>query len=111
GAEPVPETEPEPGDLTVVKSGSGAFTGSDLDLLLRRLKIDTILYAGVVTNACVLLTVASGFDLGYRQFLISECSAALSDEDQEDAERFMNVYLAEVVTAAEVLDVLEASAM
>jgi len=105
--------EPLPGlagprDLSVVKSGSGAFTATDLDALLRRLKIDTVLYAGVVTNACVMLTVAGGFDLGYRQYLITDCTGALSEKDQSEAERFMRTYLAEPVGAAQVVAVLRA---
>ena len=105
-ADVLPELGPEPGDLSVVKPGSGAFTGTALDSLLRRLDINTVIYAGVVTNACVLLSVAAGFDLGYRQYLISDCTGALDERDQQDAERFIDLYLAEVVTAAEVLDAL-----
>ncbi|KAA9162561.1 cysteine hydrolase [Amycolatopsis acidicola] len=88
-----------PGDISVAKRGSGAFTGSELDTILRNLDIDTVFYAGVVTNACVLLSVASGFDLGYRQYLVTDCTAALSERDQEDAERFIGAYLAQLVTA------------
>lgn len=65
-AAPIAEVGEESGDLSVVKRGSGAFGGTELDFLLRREGIDTILYAGVVTTACVLLSVAAGFDLGYR---------------------------------------------
>ena len=106
GAAVLPELGEEPGDLSVIKTGSGAFGGSDLDFLLRRLGIDTVLYAGVVTNACVMLSVAGGFDLGYRQYLISDCTAALNERDQNDAERFIRFYLAEVVSSADVLRAL-----
>lgn len=91
----------DPRDISVVKSASGAYNSSDLDQVLRNLGIRTVLYAGVVTNACVLLTVAAGYDLGYRQYLLTDCTAALSDEDQHYAERFMHNYMAQAVTAAE----------
>lgn len=107
-AAPIAEVGDEPGDLSVVKSGSGAFGGTELDFLLRREGIDTILYAGVVTTACVLLSVAAGFDLGYRQYLLADCTGALSDRDQEDAERLIGTYLAEVVSTADALAALEA---
>jgi nicotinamidase-related amidase len=71
------------------------------------LGIDTLLYAGVVTNACVFLSAASGFDLGYRQYLITDCTAALSDKDQASAERFIGSYIAELVTAEQVLSALD----
>jgi hypothetical protein len=53
------------------------------------------------------LSVGSGFDLGDRQYLISDCTAALCEKDQVDAERLIHVYLAEVVSAAETLAALE----
>ncbi len=100
-AEPIAEVGNEPGDLSVVKSGSGAFGGTELDFLLRREGVDTILYAGVVTTACVLLSVAAGFDLGYRQYLVADCTGTLSDRDQFDAERLIGNYLAEIVSTAD----------
>lgn len=105
--EPIPEAQAAPDDLSVVKTGSGAFAGSELDFLLRRLGIDTLIYAGVVTNACVMLSVASGFDLGYRQYLVTDCTGALSDEDQADAERFIGLYLAQLVTTDSTLAALK----
>lgn len=83
-----------PGDVSLVKTGSGGFTGSDLDRVLRNLGVDTVLYAGVLTTACVMLTVAHGFDLGYRQYLVTDCTAALSDEDQAAGELLMGRYMA-----------------
>lgn len=106
-AAPIAEVGDEPGDLSVVKSGSGAFGGTELDFLLRREGVDTILYAGVVTTACVLLSVAAGFDLGYRQYLVADCTGTLSERDQEDAERLIGNYLAEIVTAADSVAAME----
>jgi nicotinamidase-related amidase len=97
-AQPLAELGPDPADLVVVKSGSSAFT-SDLHTALEQRDIQTLICAGVVTNACVLATVASGFDLGYRQYLVSDCTATLTASDQSAAERFIGTYLAEVVTA------------
>jgi nicotinamidase-related amidase len=86
------------GDISVIKHGSGAFA-SDLDAVLRHRGVRTVLYAGVVTNACVLVSAAAGFDLGYRQYLLSDCTAALTEDEQQWAEQFINNYLAKVVTA------------
>lgn len=106
GTDVLSELGPATGDLSVVKTGSGAFTSSDLDTLLRRFDVDTVLYAGVVTSACVMLTAAAGFDLGYRQYLICDCTASLCDTDQRDAERLMGTYIAELVTASEAVAAL-----
>jgi nicotinamidase-related amidase len=95
------------GDISVTKHGSGAFS-SDLDTVLRHRGIDTLLYAGVVTNACVLLSTAAGFDLGYRQYLLSDCTAALTQDEQQWAEQFINNYLAQVVDADSAVRAFEA---
>ncbi|MBN8848658.1 MULTISPECIES: cysteine hydrolase [unclassified Sphingomonas] len=104
---PIPEVCATAADLSIVKTGSGAFAGSDLDFILKRLGIDTLIYAGVVTNACVMLSVASGFDLGYRQYLATDCTGALCDEDQADAERLMGFYLAQLVTTDDTITALD----
>lgn len=95
----------QPRDLSVVKHGSGAFA-SDLNSILRNRAVNTVLYAGVLTNACVLLSTAAGFDLGYRQYLLADCTATLGDEDQEAAERFIGTYLAQIVSAESTVDAL-----
>ncbi|BCP14256.1 cysteine hydrolase family protein [Mycobacterium paraintracellulare] len=97
-----------PGDISVVKHGSSAFA-SDLHAVLRNRSVHTVLYAGVVTSACVLLSTAAGFDLGYRQYLLSDCTAAFSDEDQDDAERLIGRYLARVVCAAAAIEAMDSA--
>lgn len=97
------------GDLSVTKAGSGAFTTSTLDAELRAMGITTLVYAGVLTNACVLLTAAAGFDLGYRQYVVADCTAAQSDEDQAFAEKFMDAYIAQVVSSEETADAFTAA--
>lgn len=96
----------DPRDLSVVKTASGAFTGTDLDFLLRRLEIDTLLHVGVVTDACVLLSVAGGYDLGYRQFLITDCTATLSEKRQTQVEEIIGYYMAQLVTSQQLIDAL-----
>lgn len=100
----------DPRDISIVKSASGAYNSSDLDQVLRNLGVRTVLYAGVLTNACVLLTAAAGYDLGYRQYLLTDCTAALSDEDQHYAERFIGNYMAQAATAVEAVNAFVAAA-
>lgn len=105
GSEPL-EGLYQQGDISITKSGSGAFNSSDLNQVLRNLGIRTVIYAGVVTSACVLLTAAEGYDLGYRQYVLEDCTAATAEDDQEYAIRFMDTYVAQAVTAAETLTAL-----
>ncbi len=78
--EVIAEIAPEPGDITLAKRGSGGFNTSALDACLRELGVDTVLYTGVATNVCVLLTVSAGFDLEYKGYLVADATATFSDE-------------------------------
>lgn len=55
----------EPSDLRVTKRQWGAFYGTDLDLQLRRRRIDTIVLAGIATNMGVESTARAAHEHGY----------------------------------------------
>ncbi|NEX92603.1 cysteine hydrolase family protein [Caulobacter sp. 17J65-9] len=64
--------EPRPGEPLVSKSVNSAFIGTDLDLRLRRLGVDTVVAFGVSTDMCVSTTVRVGANLGYRMILVGD---------------------------------------
>lgn len=80
GADIAPELRPEPSDIVVVKHRTGAFTGTDLDMILRAKHIDTLVLCGLVTSGVVLSTVRSGADSDYRLIVLKDCCADLDDE-------------------------------
>ncbi|HXC76725.1 MAG TPA: isochorismatase family protein, partial [Candidatus Acidoferrum sp.] len=59
----IDELAPQEHDISLLKTGSGGFNTSVLDSHLRNMGIKTLLYTGVVTNGCVLVTATGGFDL------------------------------------------------
>jgi ureidoacrylate peracid hydrolase len=63
GAQLVDALHRAPADIVVPKRRYSAFFGTDLDLLLRERKIDTVIVSGVVTNICVRSTVHDAFFL------------------------------------------------
>ncbi|KAJ4186436.1 hypothetical protein NW755_007731 [Fusarium falciforme] len=52
-------------DIVVTKKRVSAFAGSDLDTVLRTLKIDTLVLAGVATSGAVLSTLRQAADLDF----------------------------------------------
>jgi nicotinamidase-related amidase len=94
--EVIPEIAPQPGDVTLEKRGSGGFNTADLDSCLHSLGVDTVVYTGVVTNCCVLLTVSAGFDMEYQGYLAADATATFSDELQAAAELVMGSMTATV---------------
>lgn len=65
GAEICEALAPRPGDHIVYKRRYSGFFGTDLDLLLRELKITKVRMVGVCTNICVLYTAADARMRGY----------------------------------------------
>lgn len=65
GAKFVDDLAPCAGELTVHKRRYSAFTGTDLDLLLRARRIRTVICCGVSTNVCVETTARAAFEHDY----------------------------------------------
>lgn len=105
--EVIPELEAGPDDIQLDKHGSGGFNTSELDACLRDLGVDTVIYTGVVTNCCVLLTVSAGFDMEYKQYVVADATAAFSDELQAAAELVMGSLTATITTTDEMLAALD----
>ena len=62
----------EPGDLLITKHQWGAFTGTELDLQLRRRGIRTIVLAGIATNFGVESTARHAWELGYNVVIVED---------------------------------------
>ena len=70
----------QPGDLHITKHQWGAFTGTELDLQLRRRGIDTIVISGIATNFGVESTVRHGWELNYNMVVVEDTCASFSAE-------------------------------
>jgi nicotinamidase-related amidase len=68
----LPGFGPVAGEAMITKSVNSSFIGTDLDIRLRRLGIDTIAAFGISTDMCVSTTVRHGANLGYRMILIED---------------------------------------
>ena len=64
--------EPEESEPLVRKSVNAAFIGTDLELRLRRLGIDTVVAFGVSTDICVSTTTRVGSNLGFRMVVVGD---------------------------------------
>ncbi|MFD4543072.1 cysteine hydrolase family protein [Streptomyces bauhiniae] len=63
GSEIHPGIAPRPGDVVVTKRRGSAFSGSDLDLVLRARDVDSLVLTGIATSAVVLSTLWHAVDL------------------------------------------------
>jgi nicotinamidase-related amidase len=63
---------PKDGDIVVTKRRVSAFAGSDLDVVLRSLRVDRLVLAGVATSGVVLSTVRQAADLDFELTVLSD---------------------------------------
>jgi biuret amidohydrolase len=109
-AEIVPQLTPQDGDIVLTHQRVGGFSASQLDVILRSRGIDTVLFAGVATNASVESTARQASDLGYRTIVLADaCSAA--DPGAHDAAVASLGLLAEITTTAEAVQALSGVAV
>jgi nicotinamidase-related amidase len=81
GATAIPAAvAPAPGEVVVTKRRVSAFSGSDLDVLLRAGDVDTLVLTGIATSGVVLSTLRQAADLDYRLVVLSD---ACLDADAE----------------------------
>jgi biuret amidohydrolase len=81
GFEIVDELAPGPGDLVVHKRRYNCFLGTELDLLLKALDVETLIVVGVSSDVCVHWTVGEAFQRDYRVRVLEDCVAGTSEED------------------------------
>ncbi|MEU1778786.1 cysteine hydrolase [Streptomyces abikoensis] len=67
-----PEVAPRPGEVVVTKRRASAFSGSDLDVVLRARGIDNLVLTGIATSAVVLSTLCQANDLDFGLTVLSD---------------------------------------
>jgi nicotinamidase-related amidase len=98
---------PQPADIVILKTASGAFCSADTDGILRSNGVARLVFAGGLTDACLASSVREGFDRGYLCTVAEDACLAPSAEDHEAALRSLRKYYAWVTGTAEILEALE----
>ena len=90
---------PLPGDYSVIKPRWSAFFHTELDLILRRLGVRTVILTGTTTPNCVRTTAYDANALEYNVVVLSDCCSSQTEEIQrvnlEDMERMGALVLTE----------------
>jgi nicotinamidase-related amidase len=81
---------PDAKDVIITKRQWGAFTGTELDLQLRRRGIRTLVLGGISTNIGVESTARNAWELGYELVIAEDLCATSSAEMHEFA--FKNIF-------------------
>jgi nicotinamidase-related amidase len=112
GAEIVDSLAPQEGDVVVEgKRGLDTFATTNLDFILRARGITTIALGGFLTNCCVESTMRTGYEKGYQVVTLSDCVAATSAEEHQNAIQFDYPMFSEVMTAEGFTEELQGAAV
>jgi ureidoacrylate peracid hydrolase len=105
GAAIADELAPEAGDILIEgKRGLDTFASTNLDFILRSKGITTIVLGGFLTNCCVESTMRSGYENGYQVVTLSDCVAATSMEEHDNALRYDYPMFSQPMTSTEFID-------
>ena len=96
GWEVLADLEPRAEDWYVAKTRLSAFYGTDLEVVLRGLRAETVLMTGVLTNQCVAATSKDAMFRDFKPIVIEECTGTTMPHLHEPAIEMMRVGWAEV---------------
>lgn len=75
-----PDLTPRPGEKVVLKHRYSAFYNTDLETVLRCLKIEDIVVSGLMTNMCCESTARDAYYRDYRVFFLADGTGSISED-------------------------------
>lgn len=97
------QVKPLPDELIVNKTNGGAFSGTNLDFILRNMDIQSLILVGFLTDECVAATAYQGADIGYDVLLVRDATATHRNEAHEALIWSLDDMCLKVYTTDEVL--------
>ena len=91
---------PEGDEMVIPKTSSSVFISTNIDYVLRNLRVRSLIVAGVLTDQCVDSTVRDACDLGYLVTVPVDACATLTAERHEWSLRNNRGYCRQVLTEA-----------
>lgn len=75
-----PDVAPMPGEKVVFKHRYSAFYNTDLETVLRCLRVEDVVVSGVMTNLCCESTARDAYYRDYRVFFLADGTGTISEE-------------------------------
>ena len=98
---------PQDGDIVIEgKRGLDTFASTNLDFILRSKGIKNVALGGFLTNCCVESTMRSAYEKGFNVFTLTDCVAATSQAEHDNAITYDYPMFSHPVTSAEIADAL-----
>jgi ureidoacrylate peracid hydrolase len=101
------QVKPIRGELVFPKTNGGAFTGTNLDFVLRNMDIQSLIITGFLTDQCVLATAIYAGDVGYDVLLIDDACAGTTRENHDAVIRLSRDVFLKVKSTNDLLKILK----
>lgn len=93
-----PAAAPACDEVVITKHRGSAFTGTDLEMILRARDIETLALLGIATSGVVLATLLHAADADYRLIVVGDCCA---DRDAELHSALIDRYFPRMATVTD----------
>jgi ureidoacrylate peracid hydrolase len=107
GAEIIDELKPDKDDVVIEKLRYSAFSGTNLDMLLKNYDIKYLIFSGVATNICVETSIRDAYHLEYFPILVTDAAATQPSMSQEATIRNVRLCFGWVTSSQNVIQALQ----
>ncbi len=100
---------PQDDEIVILKTTDSVLTGTNLRLMLHNMGVQNVVVAGIFTDQCVSSSVRSLADESFNVVVAEDACAAATEELHRHELTIINNIYCQVLSTAEVLQVLEAA--
>ncbi len=98
GAKVIPELEPKEGDFIIPKRRYSGFYGTDMEMLLGELGVDTVILTGMHAHMCVRHTAADAYYRGYNIIIPTDGVDSFTEEDYQAGLKYLKEVYGAVIS-------------
>jgi nicotinamidase-related amidase len=103
----LPELHFEKNDFEIIKKRYSAFFKTQLDDILSKLNVDTLIIAGINTMTCVRTTAIDAYQRDYNVILASDCVDAYDKEQHDNSIKYLQYAVAKGLDNEEIFELLK----
>lgn len=104
GTEIYPDIAPIEGETVISKHRYSAWFGTDLDIIVRNLKVDTLIICGTTTDRCTGITAYEAFMRDLKVVFPEDANATFQDEVHEGMIISLDMGAAMIVKTADLIE-------
>ena len=95
---------PRDNDIVIMKTSSGAFCSSNIDLVLRSNNISRLVFVGGLTDGCVSSSLREAVDRGYLCTLVEDACITASQDDHDAVLRSLGKFYGWITSTKKLLE-------